>query len=282
MHKNIKLLGIVQKLKANLQTRINLYGKNSAVTNFNPSFKFYSSDLSELKIDNNPKIENSNKIKQESPKQEIIKPVKISKPRVIEESNSSSVEIVQIIPNISEMKSLYDDVLTCRACNLHKTRKNAVFGSGRGKIKLVCVGEAPGEDEDKSGLPFVGKAGQLLTKMLKAIGIDRNDIFICNTIKCHPPGNREPETDETKSCYAYLEKQLELLKPDFILALGRVAANRLLNRDDKMYNYREEIQYYNNIPVIVTYHPSALLRNEKWKRPAWEDLQKLQKLMNEK
>ena len=188
--------------------------------------------------------------------------------KVIDEINAVS---------LSELKSIVSE---CRKCGLYTTRKNIVFGSGSAKEKLVIIGEAPGADEDESGEPFVGRAGQLLTKMLSAIGIERENVFICNVLKCRPPNNRDPLPDEIAKCSGYLDKQLELLKPKYILALGRIAALRLLNKDSTMKELREDIHNYKGIPVVVTYHPSALLRNPNWKYPAWDDLKKLKELLD--
>jgi len=179
--------------------------------------------------------------------------------------------------SLDELKSIVSE---CRKCSLHSTRKNTVFGTGSDKDRLVIIGEAPGADEDESGEPFVGRAGQLLTKMLSAIGIERENVFICNVLKCRPPNNRDPLPDEILKCSHYLDKQLELLKPKYILALGRIAALRLLNKDSTMKELREDIHNYKGIPIVVTYHPSALLRNPNWKYPAWDDLKKLKELLD--
>lgn len=193
-------------------------------------------------------------------------------------SNSKKLPVVNDLQNIvecSSMNELKKLVENCTECDLSKSRINTVFGSGSGKSGLVIIGEAPGAEEDKTGKPFVGRAGQLLTKMLSAIDIDREDVFICNVLKCRPPNNRDPKTEEIIKCSAYLDKQLEFLKPKYILALGRIAAKRLLNKDITMKEFRKDIHSYKNIPVMVTYHPSALLRNPKWKYDAWDDLKNL-------
>ncbi|HQO09970.1 MAG TPA: uracil-DNA glycosylase [Clostridiales bacterium] len=183
--------------------------------------------------------------------------------------------------DINSLESLKEAVSACTKCGLHLTRKNTVFGAGTGKTRLMIIGEAPGADEDESGEPFVGRAGQLLTKMLSAIGIDRNDAFICNVLKCRPPNNRDPLPDEIAKCSYYLDKQIDFLKPAYILALGRIAALRLLNKQLTMKELRESIYSYKNVPVLVTYHPSALLRNPNWKYPAWDDLKKLKELLDQ-
>lgn len=181
---------------------------------------------------------------------------------------------------VSNLEDLEKIVSECKKCPLHKTRKNVVFGKGSDTGKLVIIGEAPGAEEDKTGEPFVGRAGQLLTKMLSAIDINRDDIYICNVLKCRPPGNRDPLSDEIAMCSNYLDMQLEFLKPKYILALGRIAAMRLLGKQSTMKEFREGEHYYRGIPLRVTYHPSALLRNPNWKYPAWEDLKKLKDLLD--
>jgi uracil-DNA glycosylase family 4 len=168
----------------------------------------------------------------------------------------------------------------CNACHLASKRINFVFGSGNAAAPIVIIGEAPGEDEDNQGKPFVGPAGQLLTKMLSAIELDRNkDTFITNVLKCRPPQNRNPESSEIISCKPILEAQISIIKPRVILLLGRIAAHSILNKSDSIAKLRLEMHDYNGIPAIVTYHPAALLRYSEYKKPAWEDLQKLQKLL---
>ncbi len=194
--------------------------------------------------------------------------------------NPMQANYVNEAQNIDSLEQLKVLVENCNLCELHKTRKNTVFGSGSDRSKLVIIGEAPGAEEDKTGLPFVGRSGKLLTKMLEAIGLSRDDVFICNVLKCRPPNNRDPKSDEIKQCSIYLDKQLEILKPKYILALGRISAKRILEKDLTMKDFRKEIHVFKNIPVMVTYHPSALLRNPKWKYDAWEDLKKLKLNLN--
>jgi len=170
---------------------------------------------------------------------------------------------------------------TCTKCGLAGTRTNFVFGVGNPNAGLVLVGEAPGADEDAKGEPFVGRAGQLLNKILEAIGFQRNDVYICNILKCRPPNNREPMPDEVALCEPYLWKQLDLIKPKVILCLGRVAAKVLLKTNESLGAMRERLYDYRGAKVVVTYHPAALLRNPHWKRPAWEDVQKARKLYDE-
>ncbi len=182
-----------------------------------------------------------------------------------------------------QLIELYNEVKECCACDLSKSRRNMVFGSGNASAPLMVIGEAPGYDEDQQGKPFVGKAGALLTKMLAAINIDRTkDAFITNILKCRPPENRNPNQVETVACVPILKRQISIIAPSVILLLGRIAVQELLMRKESIGQLRSEIHTYNSIPVVVTYHPAALLRNVQYKRPAWEDLQKLQSMLREK
>jgi DNA polymerase len=142
----------------------------------------------------------------------------------------------------------------------------------------MFVGEAPGQDEDEQGIPFVGRAGKLLDKMLAAIGLHRNDVFIANVLKCRPPQNRDPLSDEIAQCEPYLKKQMNLIEPKVLVALGRIAGQVLLKRNDSLSVLRQETLLYEKTPLIVTYHPAALLRNPQWKQNAWIDLKKIKKI----
>ncbi len=181
----------------------------------------------------------------------------------------------------SSLASLDQMICNCLKCPLGKTRKNFVFGVGNPQADLVVIGEAPGADEDAQGEPFVGKAGQLLNKILAAIHFERDDVFICNILKCRPPGNRTPDPSEVDKCIPYLHKQLDLLKPKFILAVGLTAANNLLGKKARMKELRGHVHDYHGINVIVTYHPAALLRNPQWKHATWEDVQMLRRMYDE-
>jgi DNA polymerase len=167
------------------------------------------------------------------------------------------------------------EVQACTRCKLHRTRNRAVPGVGPANAGLVVVGEGPGADEDQQGLPFVGRAGQLLTKILAAVQFERAEVFITNIVKCRPPGNRDPEPDEVAACEPYLRRQLEVLQPAVICALGRHAGATLTGRADSMAALRNGTHAYEGIRVFPTYHPAALLRNPQWKRPVWEDIQKV-------
>ncbi len=169
----------------------------------------------------------------------------------------------------------------CIKCNLCETRKNFVFGTGSGNADVMVVGEAPGADEDEKGEPFVGRAGKLLTDILKAINFSREEVFICNILKCRPPENRNPNPEEILKCEPYLLKQLEIIKPKFMLCVGTFAGQTMLRVKEPLGKMRGKI--YNltfgdiTVKTMVTYHPAALLRNPNWKKPTWEDVQLFRK-----
>jgi DNA polymerase len=162
----------------------------------------------------------------------------------------------------------------CTLCELHRSRTQTVFGVGRRDAELLVIGEAPGADEDRQGEPFVGRAGQLLNAMLRAIGLAREDVFIANILKCRPPSNRDPKPEETRLCTQYLERQIALLRPRAILAVGRIAAQHLLQSDQPIGRLRGQVSTPSNvgIPVVATYHPAYLLRSPQAKAKAWQDL----------
>jgi DNA polymerase len=164
---------------------------------------------------------------------------------------------------------------SCQACRLAAARRNVVFGVGNPHARLMFVGEGPGADEDARGEPFVGRAGQLLTAMLRAMGLQRQDVYIANIVKCRPPGNREPQPDEVAACRGYLEAQIDAIRPRVLVALGRVAAQTLLGNDTPIGKMRGQWFEVRGVPVMVTYHPAALLRNPSLKRPTWEDMQQV-------
>jgi DNA polymerase len=176
------------------------------------------------------------------------------------------------------LTELNEQICTCMQCPLGHTRTNFVFGSGSPNADIMIVGEAPGADEDEQGLPFVGRAGQLLTKILEAISLPREEVYICNILKCRPPNNRKPLVGETDQCEPYLWKQIEIVQPKLILALGLTAANTLLKNKESMTNLRGKIHDYHGIRTLVTYHPAALLRNPEWKKYAWDDVKLLRNL----
>lgn len=181
----------------------------------------------------------------------------------------------------TSLDSLNQMICGCQKCPLGRTRTKFVFGVGNPNADIVVIGEAPGADEDATGEPFVGAAGQLLNKILAAIHFKREEVYICNIIKCRPPGNRTPERFEVDQCKPYLYKQLDLIRPKFILAVGLTAANTLLDRKARMGELRGAVHDYYGIQTVVTYHPAALLRNPQWKRATWEDVQMLRRLYDE-
>jgi len=176
-------------------------------------------------------------------------------------------------PDAPLWQALREEVLTCTRCPLHLTRTQGVFGVGPQLADWLVVGEAPGAEEDRRGEPFVGAAGQLLDAMLKAIGLDRtSNVYIANVLKSRPPGNRDPKPDEVSACMPYLQRQIELLRPKIMLAVGRIAAQSLLGTDAPLGRLRSQVHHFGAIPLVVTYHPAYLLRSPGEKRKAWEDL----------
>lgn len=207
-------------------------------------------------------------------------PVPLDKKKSI--PSDAAADIIEIerplkIPAISEMgwERLQETVLACQKCVLHETRTQAVFGVGDHHAHWMIIGEAPGADEDRQGEPFVGRAGQLLNNMLLALGLKREEVYIANVLKCRPPGNRDPKSEEVEQCEKYLERQVELIKPKIILAVGRIAAQNLLKTDNSLARLRNQAFHYGSleIPLVVTYHPAYLLRSPSEKRKAWQDLQ---------
>jgi DNA polymerase len=175
-------------------------------------------------------------------------------------------------------------VQSCTRCKLCETRTQTVFGVGPHTAPLMVVGEGPGADEDAQGEPFVGRAGKLLDEMLKAIGRSRRDnVFIANVVKCRPPGNRDPQPDEAEACRPYLETQIRLLRPRLIVALGRVAAQRLLQTDEALARLRGPLHHYGpeRTPLFITYHPAYLLRSPREKAKSWEDLKKVARFLQD-
>jgi DNA polymerase len=168
-----------------------------------------------------------------------------------------------------------DDLGECTRCKLHKTRNKIVFGDGSAKAQLVFVGEGPGADEDAQGLPFVGRAGKLLTQMIEAMGLQRSDVYICNVVKCRPPGNRQPENDEVEKCSPFLFRQLDVLQPKVIVCLGATAAQTLLQTNRGISHFRGQWMDFRGYKMLATYHPAYLLRNPAAKGDVWKDLQKV-------
>ncbi len=181
----------------------------------------------------------------------------------------------QLSESLDEFERL---ISNCKKCALHKTRNKFVFGQGDADADMMLIGEAPGADEDRLGKPFVGRAGDLLTRMLSAINIDRNSVYIANILKCRPPQNRDPQPEEIACCTPFLMKQIEMVRPRIILCLGRFAAHVLLKTTDSLSHLRGQKYKFQNSDLLVTYHPAALLRTPSLKREAWEDLKMVQRL----
>jgi DNA polymerase len=184
-------------------------------------------------------------------------------------------------PRFASLGEIAAAVKACTDCALHATAQNSVPGEGNPAAGLMCIGEAPGATEDETGRPFVGQAGQLLTKILAAINLSRDDVFICNVLKHRPPGNRNPLPAEVTACSPYLIRQIELIRPKVILALGTFAAQTLLDTRLAIGKLRGQVHRYYGVPLIVTYHPAALLRNPSWKRPTWEDVQLAKRILDD-
>ncbi len=183
------------------------------------------------------------------------------------------------ILELADLERLRAVADACSRCALHQTRTNPVFADGSAEARVMCVGEAPGQKEDETGIPFVGRAGQLLDRLLAAVGVGREGVFICNVLKCRPPGNRNPEPEEIERCSTYLLRQLELVDPEVVIAFGTFAARTLLDSRESLGKLRERTHLYRGRPLIVTYHPAALLRNPGWIRPTWEDLQRVRGIL---
>ena len=210
---------------------------------------------------------------------------KIAKPSKIDKVKEPTKDLIPAEKEQWETATALDEleaqINNCTNCVLHKGRNKFVFGSGNSNADVMVVGEGPGAEEDKQGLPFVGRAGKLLTDILKAIDFSRDDVYIANIVKCWPPDNRTPLPDEMETCLPYLKKQIELIQPKLILCLGLTAAKGLMKKKESLTSMRGKVFEFENAKVMITYHPAALLRNPNWKRPCWEDLQKFRKLYDE-
>ncbi len=182
--------------------------------------------------------------------------------------------------HLASLEEIADTVAHCIRCPLYETANKSVPGAGDPRAGFVCVGEAPGASEDESGLPFVGAAGNLLTKILAAVDLSRDQVFITNVVKHRPPGNRNPTPGEIEACSPYLVRQLQLINPKVIVAFGTFAAQTLLNTKTAIGKLRGEVHRYHGIPLVVTYHPAALLRNPAWKRPTWEDVKLARRILD--
>jgi DNA polymerase len=203
-------------------------------------------------------------------------------------ADAARIDTVQkenFMPRVSKAEKLLAElskaVAVCTQCSLHEKRTKAVFGVGNQRTRVMFVGEAPGRDEDLKGEPFVGRAGQLLNKILAAIDLEREDVYITNILKCRPPQNRDPQESEINRCEEYLKRQIELIEPKVVCALGRISAQWLLKTNAPLSTLRTGEYRYEGIPVLPTYHPAALLRNPAFKKPTWEDFKKLKAMLDD-
>lgn len=210
------------------------------------------------------------------------KKVDISIPEVVTKDEVAFTSIIERDTN--EWQRLKQQVSLCQACDLASSRTNVVFGVGNDSAKLMIIGEAPGQDEDRQGEPFVGRAGQLLNQMLLAIGIARESVFIANILKCRPPNNRDPRPEEVVKCADFLLRQIQYIKPKIILSVGRISAQNLLQKDEAIGRLRGQIYQHPllHIPIIVTYHPAYLLRSPQEKQKVWKDLLLIKQTLAEK
>ena len=201
-----------------------------------------------------------------------------------EKLSMNEMGITRLDPSFSnQLNEFGTSISTCKKCNLGQHRNKFVFGVGDSHADLMLVGEAPGREEDLKGEPFVGRAGKLLDKILSAIKMTRHkNVYICNVLKCRPPQNRDPLPDEVEKCESYLLHQITLIKPKLIVALGRISGTTLLRIDDTLKSMRGQLHDYHGTPLLVTYHPAALLRNSNLKKYAWEDFQFIRDFINKK
>jgi uracil-DNA glycosylase family 4 len=190
------------------------------------------------------------------------------------QKNSNFFDLLERVENDSLLR-IREDIGECTRCRLHKTRRHIVFADGHPQAQLVFVGEGPGADEDATGIPFVGRAGKLLTQMIQAMGLQREDVYICNVVKCRPPENRQPQPDEVATCGPYLVRQLEVVNPKVIVCLGATAAQTLLETTTGISKFRGQWQDFRGKKLLATYHPAYLLRNPAAKGEVWKDLQKV-------
>lgn len=191
---------------------------------------------------------------------------------------------VTLQPTLNGLDKIREEMGDCQRCKLYSARTNIVFGEGNPEARLMFIGEGPGRDEDVEGRPFVGRAGQLLTKMIAAMGLDRSEVYIANIVKCRPPKNRDPEEDEVRSCIGFLEAQISAIKPEAMVTLGRVALKAMFGFQGPMSSYRGKFFDKDGIPVMPTFHPSFLLRqgpnDRQYKGKAWDDLKQVMSLLD--
>ncbi|HET8921696.1 MAG TPA: uracil-DNA glycosylase [Candidatus Acidoferrum sp.] len=210
-------------------------------------------------------------------KPEMQRTVPVPAPKVTSLPATAGPTLFEAVDKIAEdsLLRIREDLGECTRCKLHSTRHTIVFGDGSSKAELVFVGEGPGADEDAQGLPFVGRAGKLLTQMIEAMGLQRKDVYICNVVKCRPPGNRQPEEEEVSTCSPFLLRQIDVIAPKVIVCLGAVAAKTLLQTNRGISQFRGEWLDFRGKKLLATYHPAYLLRNPAAKSEVWKDLQKV-------
>lgn len=201
--------------------------------------------------------------------------------REIKQPRTQTHVQTQSNPQRISLAVLQEQASGCTACGLHATRQNAVFARGNPLSRLMVIGEAPGEEEDKTGLPFVGRAGKLLDVLLASVGFPRDSVYICNVLKCRPPNNRNPLPNEVASCSGFLRNQIEIVAPKALLAVGKFAAQTIVQSEETIGRLRGHIHHYNSLPVVVTYHPAYLLRSPQATRTAWHDFQLVRQILNE-
>ena len=206
---------------------------------------------------------------------EFFRDIGVSQVDIDEGESIPSAPSVQETPQAMTLETIREDLGDCQRCQLASGRTKIVYGSGSPDARLVFVGEAPGSDEDRQGLPFVGRAGQLLTKIIESIGLKREDVYICNVLKCRPPGNRNPEASEVEACSPFLKRQLQVIQPKIVCCLGTFAAQTVMGMKVPISRLRGEFHEIDGIQHIATFHPAYLLRNAGKKREVWEDMKKI-------
>lgn len=204
-------------------------------------------------------------------------PASAPRPTADAPAPGATAEELRRLPTLDALREV---ALGCPRCRLAETRGRVVFGEGNPNAKLVVVGEAPGAEEDRTGRPFVGPAGKLLDLLLASVGLPREEVYVCNVLKCRPPRNRDPRPDEVEACSPYLLRQVELIRPRAIAAFGTFAAQTLLGSTTPIGKLRGQVHEYHGVPLVPTYHPAALLRTPAWIRPTWDDLQRLRAVID--
>ena len=206
---------------------------------------------------------------------------RLNDPESARESSQSVSAAINDSPLSLKLRVIQENAAACVACSLHETRTNPVFARGNPLSQLMVIGEAPGEEEDRTGQPFVGRAGKLLDQLLQAVGFPRDSVYICNVLKCRPPGNRNPLPNEVESCSGFLRSQIDAIAPKALLAVGKFAAQTLVQSEESIGRLRGQIHQYNGVPVVVTYHPAYLLRSPSATRVAWHDFQLLRSVLDD-